>query len=130
MVSGLNLPGDLLLPRFPGRRCCNNSQPDIAVLKPRKTFYRDRHPTPEDTLLVIEVSDTTLRYDRNVKVPLYARHGIPEVWIVDLESRRIHFFHSPSVGTYTDLDSSEQPGVTPITALPAASVDLSDLFTS
>jgi Uma2 family endonuclease len=58
-------------------------QPDVVILAPRSD-YRTRHPTGADSLLVIEVSDTTVRYDLNVKTPLYARHGVPEVWIIDL----------------------------------------------
>src|SRR4051812_15552639 len=58
-------------------------QPDIAVLKRRDDFYRRAHPKPEDILLVIEVSDTTLEYDLKVKVPLYARAATPETWLVN-----------------------------------------------
>lgn len=61
-------------------------QPDTALLVPRKDYYRAAHPTGDNTFLVIEVSDSTLRYDRNVKVPLYARHAVPEVWIADLQT--------------------------------------------
>ncbi len=55
-------------------------QPDLALLKPRKDFYSNSHPTPEDVLVVIEVADASVYYDRNVKPPLYARAGIPEAW--------------------------------------------------
>ncbi|HEX8685523.1 MAG TPA: Uma2 family endonuclease, partial [Pyrinomonadaceae bacterium] len=55
-------------------------QPDLAILKPRGDNYRTSKPTPDDVLLVIEVSDTTLEYDRQVKMRLYARAGIPEAW--------------------------------------------------
>jgi len=55
-------------------------QPDIMLLKPRTDFYRSAHPHPEDVLLIVEVADTTLAYDRDIKVPLYARHAIPEAW--------------------------------------------------
>src|SRR5262249_53336494 len=67
-------------------------QPDVILLKPREDFYASKLAAGEDTLLVVEVSDTTLRYDRDIKVPLYGRHGIPEVWIVDLETGRLHLF--------------------------------------
>jgi Uma2 family endonuclease len=59
-------------------------EPDVAVLRPRADFYAGAHPTPADVLLLVEVVDTTLRYDRRVKLPLYARSGIPEVWLVIL----------------------------------------------
>jgi Uma2 family endonuclease len=59
-------------------------EPDITVLRYREDFYAGGHPRPEDVLLVIEVADTSLQYDRDVKLPLYAAHGIPEYWLVDL----------------------------------------------
>src|SRR6476659_3569905 len=59
-------------------------EPDLALLKPRPDFYRDAHAGPADVLLLIEVADTSLNYDRAVKRALYARHTIQELWIVDL----------------------------------------------
>ncbi|MFM8436105.1 MAG: Uma2 family endonuclease, partial [Planctomycetia bacterium] len=57
-------------------------EPDLVILRPRADFYATAHPGPADALLVIEVTDTSLAYDLGVKVPLYARHGIPEVWVI------------------------------------------------
>ncbi|NJN48119.1 MAG: Uma2 family endonuclease, partial [Candidatus Competibacteraceae bacterium] len=62
-------------------------QPDVLVLRPREDFYRRAHPRPDDVLLLIEVADTSVRFDREVKIPLYARQGVPEVWLVDLTQR-------------------------------------------
>lgn len=70
-------------------------QPDFAVLRPRADFYRTAHPQPPDVLLVIEVADTSVRYDREVKIPLYARHGIPEVWLLDLHNTRLEIYRRP-----------------------------------
>jgi Uma2 family endonuclease len=103
-------------------------QPDLAVLLSRKDFYWERHPLPPDTLLVIEVSDSSLRYDVNVKAPLYAQHAVPEVWVVDLEHAQIHFFRSPQNGTYTDVSVTDKPGVVALTALPEVEVNLAELF--
>lgn len=103
-------------------------QPDFALLKPRRDFYFHAHPTGEDMLLVIEVSDSSLRYDREIKMPLYARLGVPEAWIVDLRHGRVEFYSSPVDGLYTHQTSSSHPGVTPIPGLPDASVDLSRLL--
>lgn len=75
-------------------------QPDISTLKRRDDFYRHGHPRPEDILLIIEVSDSTLEYDRRVKVPLYARAGIPEVWIFNLIDECVELFADPSGGAY------------------------------
>lgn len=103
-------------------------QPDITLLKPRPDFYRSRRAMESDVLLVIEVSESTLRFDRDVKVPLYARHGIPEVWIVDLQHDRLHFFRSLHAGEYRDVSSTSAPGVMPVAALPQVSVDLARLL--
>lgn len=63
--------------------------PDLKVLKFRPDFYVASHPGPRDILLAIEVSDTTMEYDVNVKAPLYADAGIPEYWIVDITNDRL-----------------------------------------
>lgn len=75
-------------------------EPDIAVLKPRSDFYTQHHPVPQDVLLIIEVSDITLKYDREVKLPLYAKAGIPEVWIVNLVEDRIEIYTQPAQDLY------------------------------
>lgn len=62
----------------------NEPEPDFALLRPRRDDYRLGKPIPDDVLLLIELADTSLRFDRLVKLKLYARRGIPEVWIVDL----------------------------------------------
>jgi Uma2 family endonuclease len=75
-------------------------QPDAALLKRRDDFYRHAHPTSDDILLIVEVSDTTLEYDRQIKVPLYARAGIAEVWIVNLMDEQIEIHSQPANGAY------------------------------
>jgi Uma2 family endonuclease len=77
-------------------------QPDVAVLRPRADFYAAAHPGPADVLLVIEVADTTLSFDRDVKVPLYAAAGVPEVWVIEAASRRTHVFRRPDGGHYAE----------------------------
>jgi len=76
-------------------------QPDVAILRRRADFYvtGDR-PGPADVLLLAEVADSSLRYDKTVKLPLYARAGIAEVWIVDLQQRVVEVYRSPSDGSY------------------------------
>jgi Uma2 family endonuclease len=103
-------------------------EPDVVLLKPQPDFYRSRFASSADMLLVIEVSASTLRYDRDVKVPLYARHGVPEAWIVDLENGRLLVYGSPAEGAYTRHDSIEAPEVIPVTTLPGVAVDLSAVF--
>lgn len=99
-------------------------EPDLMLLKPRSDFYSGAHPAAADVLLLIEVSDTTLAYDRGIKLPLYARHGVAEVWIVDLENNLVRFFRSPAGESYTDITATETPGPTPILALPGVTLDL------
>jgi Uma2 family endonuclease len=70
-------------------------EPDIAILRPRADFYMTAHPGAADVLLVIEVADTSLAYDLGTKVPLYARHGIPEVWVIDAATRHTRVFRRP-----------------------------------
>ena len=95
-------------------------QPDLAVIRPRD--YRESLPEPDDVLLLIEVSDATLAYDRGVKLPLYARAGIREVWIVDLAGETIGRHTDPSGDGYRradqacrgqTLESIALPGLTP-----------------
>ena len=77
--------------------------PDFAVLRFRADFYRTgTRPGPEDVLLVIEVADTSLSYDKTVKRPLYARAGIPEYWIVNLRARLLDAYRHPTGGDYAE----------------------------
>jgi Uma2 family endonuclease len=75
-------------------------EPDIAVLKPRVDDYMQLLPTAQDVLLVIEVADTSLHYDRNIKLPLYAKHQIPEVWLIDVKEKRLDIYQQPDNDYY------------------------------
>lgn len=76
--------------------------PDLALLKRRADFYSNARPQPADVLLVIEVADTTGDYDRRMKVPQYARAGIPEVWIVDLRDGIVDVYRQPMANQYRE----------------------------
>ena len=78
-------------------------QPDLTLLLRRTDFYASAHPGPGDVLLLVEVSDTTLEYDRELKMPLYARHGVPEVWLVDLEAQVVEVYRNPSADGYREV---------------------------
>jgi Uma2 family endonuclease len=78
-------------------------QPDLAILHLRRDHYERSHPRPEDVFLLIEVSDTSLDYDRTVKIPLYATAGIPEVWIVELAAKCIEVYRQPGADGYQDV---------------------------
>jgi Uma2 family endonuclease len=78
----------------------SHPQPDLVLAKVRPEGYRDRHPEPQEVLLLIEVCHTSLAYDRDVKVPLYAEAGIPEVWLVDLNERKVTVYSAPEENGY------------------------------
>jgi hypothetical protein len=75
-------------------------QPDIALLTPRADSYKKSHPTPAEVLLVVEVSDSTLNYDRDVKAPIYAHAGIRELWLVNLAEGRLEVYREPGARDY------------------------------
>jgi Uma2 family endonuclease len=76
-------------------------QPDVGLLKYREDFYAARHPRPKDILLVIEVADRTIDYDREVKIPLYARAKIAQAVIANLSPGVVEVYTKPLRGTYT-----------------------------
>lgn len=77
-------------------------EPDVSLLHPREDFYAEREPGPDDVFLVIEVADSSLAYDRDVKLPLYAHVGVPEVWIIDLDERAVSTYASPGPEGYSE----------------------------
>ena len=103
-------------------------QPDLALLKPRSDFYSDRHPTPEDVLLLIEVSETSADYDREVKLPLYAGAGIAEVWIVDLGARTIEVCADPRRNAYETVTAARRGETVASPSVPEFSLRVDDIF--
>lgn len=103
-------------------------QPDVAILRYRDDYYEQSHPTAPDVLLLIEVADTSLAYDRGAKLTLYARYRVPEVWIVDIPGGHLDIHRDPDGARYTrqfrvsDLSSVE------IVAIPGMNLDLRGLF--
>jgi Uma2 family endonuclease len=77
--------------------------PDVALLKPRDDFYAQAKPQPTDVLLIIEVSDSSVEYDRDIKLPLYARAGIPEMWLVNLPQETIEIYSQPLAEKYQEI---------------------------
>ncbi len=103
-------------------------EPDFAIVKRREDFYTRAHPVAEDVLLIIEISNTTVRYDRFIKMPLYARHGIVEAWLLDIPARRVHLFRAPRQGEYVDVSTVDRPGILHAVTLRAIPIDLSELL--
>lgn len=75
-------------------------EPDIALLEQRADDYLEALPCAEDALLVVEVADTSLEFDRETKIPLYAAHGVPVVWLVNLREEAVEVFENPRDGEY------------------------------
>jgi Uma2 family endonuclease len=83
-------------------------QPDLTLLRNRADYYREgERPGPADVLLLVEVADSSLRFDRAVKLPLYARAGIAEVWIIDLKRRAIDVHRDPSGDAYREISTHD-----------------------
>ena len=103
-------------------------QPDIALLKPRADFYASALPIAEDVLLIVEVADTSLAYDRDIKLNLYARHGIPEFWILDREHRALEIHREPGAKGYRiTLRPDASESIAPA-AVPGLVINVGDLF--
>ncbi len=102
-------------------------QPDFSVLKPRDD-YRKTLPRPEDTLLAVEVANTSLDYDRKVKLALYARSGIPEVWIVNLAANEVEVYRSPVADNYTVVARAGLAATLTIAAIPDVSIPVARIF--
>jgi Uma2 family endonuclease len=101
-------------------------QPDFAVLRPRSYWHEGA--TTSDALLVIEVADTSLQYDRTVKLRLYARAGIPEYWIVDVNTEMVEVYRSPSGEGYANRQVlAHGETVTPL-AFPHAAIPVDAIF--
>jgi len=103
-------------------------QPDFAVLKPRADDYQSATPLPEDVFLLVEIAETSLQYDRELKAPLYATHAIPELWVVDVAEKVLWIYRDPQGGRYTRMDKTERSGKLRLAAAPDIEVDLSGLF--
>ena len=97
-------------------------QPDFAVLKPRADRYRSATPQPEDVVLLVEIADSSLAYDRAVKRPLYARHRIPELWIVDLAAGEVEVCRAPGKEDYGEVVRVGRDGMLGIAALPGVTI--------
>jgi Uma2 family endonuclease len=103
-------------------------QPDIALLKPRADYYRGKLASASDVLLIVEVSDTTLVYDRDVKIPLYARHGIAEAWLIDKQAQAVSIFlHPAEMGYQRVLKPARNASVAPA-LLPNIRISLAELW--
>lgn len=103
-------------------------QPDLALVAERADFYAHSHPTVEDIYLLIEVSDTTLSYDRSEKLPRYALAGVQEVWIVDTAAQQIEQYYQPAGNQYRTKQTSERGQTIQAHTLPNLMLDIDSIF--
>lgn len=105
-------------------------EPDVAVVQPNTLFYEDHHPIPSEVFLLIEVSDTTLKFDREVKSPAYARSGIAEYWVLDVKARKLHVYRVPGADGYqSEAILSEELTVAPL-AFPDCVITVREMLRS
>jgi Uma2 family endonuclease len=106
----------------------NEPQPDLAILRRRPDFYAGKMPGPEDVLLLVEVADSSLRFDRTVKLPLYARAGIAELWIVDVSRRTVDIHRKPAGSGYLETVSDQASGEIALALAPEIVIRLDRVF--
>ena len=103
-------------------------QPDVVLLEPRADYYATAHPIPSEVLLLVEVSDSTIDFDRDVKVPNYARSGIQEVWLWDLEANCLEVYRDPTANGYTSIQRFERGEIVSPLAFPEFQVSVDFIF--
>ena len=103
-------------------------QPDLSLLRWRSDDYMSAVPVAADTLLVIEVADSSLRYDRDVKLRFYAESGVPEVWIVDARRRQLLVYRDPAARRYRSSQALAEGDAVACAALPELGIAVSELF--
>ena len=109
----------------------NEPEPDVAVLARPTTEIMASNPQPSDILLVVEVSDTTLRFDRTTKLARYARAGFPEYWVLDINGRQLFVYRRPQAdGTFAEEKTYRESETVAPLAKPEAVVAVSSLLPS
>ncbi len=103
-------------------------EPDIVIAKLRSDEYVNSHPAPEDIILVIEVADSTIKFDRETKSPLYAAAGISEYWIVNLIDDRLEIYRQPEGDIYTSIEIITPPRSINLPEFSGIALNISDLF--
>src|SRR5271166_1491454 len=91
----------------------NEPEPDLMLLRPRADDYRAGHPGAPDVLLLVEASDSSMAYDRGAKLGLYARFGVPELWIVDIAGAAVEVYRQPKDGSYASRERRSSGSLAP-----------------
>lgn len=105
----------------------NEPEPDLMLLRPRDDDYRASHPSAADVLLLVEISDSSLAYDRGAKLALYARYGVPEVWIVDIFGVAVEVYRNPADDAYSLRERRTSGALSP-TLVPGVAIDIAALL--
>jgi Uma2 family endonuclease len=105
----------------------NEPEPDLMLMRPRADDYRANHPGAADVLLLVEVSDSSLAYDRGRKLALYAQFGVAEVWIVDLAGSAVEIYRQPKEGAYSLTERRIDGALAPI-LVPGIVIDVAALL--
>ena len=103
-------------------------QPDLMLLTRREDFYFGRRPAAADVLLLIEVSDSTLAYDQSTKRALYARYGVEEYWVVDVQGERVFVYSEPAGEGYARVVECTRADIVSPRAVPAVQIQVGTLF--
>jgi len=103
-------------------------EPDVALLAPRADFYARGHPQAGEVLLLIEVADSSLAFDRDRKIPLYAAAGIPEAWLIDLNDRSLTIFRQPAGRNYLEIFRPADDESIPLPGLPGLQIGWRELL--
>jgi Uma2 family endonuclease len=103
-------------------------QPDLMLLTRREDFYFGRRPTASDVLLLIEVSDSSFAYDQSTKRALYARYGVQEYWVVDVQGERVFVYGEPAGEGYARVVECTRADIVSPRAVPAVQIQVGTLF--
>lgn len=102
-------------------------QPDVCLVKPVDVYFH-RHPEPEEVLLIIEVSDSSVEFDRSTKGRLYSRAWIPEYWLIDIPGQRVEVYSSPGPDGYTEKQELGRGDRISPAAVPDVEIDTADIL--
>lgn len=129
-VFAVKLAGKVLI-RIQNPLALDNTsepEPDVMLLKSKDDFYESGHPQPTNVLLLIEVADTTIESDRDLKIPLYAEDGIIEVWLVDINNACIEVYRSPSNEGYQEIQKFYRSQNLSILAFPDVNITVDEIL--
>jgi Uma2 family endonuclease len=106
----------------------NLPEPDVMLMKPRSDFYEHQHPRPSDVILVVEIADTSMERDREVKLALYAIAGIQEYWIEDIQAEQLLVFRNPAKDHYETALTFHRGQTVALSTMPDVQVNVADVL--